>query len=312
MLSNTLRFDGKVALITGAGGGLGRAYATMLASRGCRVVVNELSVAAGQRVVDEIVADAGVAVLSSHDVAREAVALIEDVEQRFGQLDIVINNAGTTNGGPFADIPAADFDKVLAVHLGGTVSVCRAAWPLLARGGNGKIINTSSGSIFGFPFASAYVTAKAAVMGLSRTLAAEGRLQGIAVNSILPSAYTPMSDQIPDETFRHFIRDFFSAEDVAAFVVWLAHEDCTLTGEAWSVGGGRAARVALASAAGAMAGGDGPEAWRGREAELMDQQPVHVPASSLDEVAYQASEIGGAAAEAMQHVPLRDWGGRSR
>lgn len=307
-----LRFDDKVALVTGAGGGLGRAYATMLALRGCTTIVNDLSADNGLQVVEEIHGLGGTAFVSSHDVASAAPEMIADIEQRVGRLDIIINNAGTTNGGPFAEIPPADFDRLVAVHLGGTVAVCRAAWPMLARQGGGKIVNTSSGAIFGFPYTSAYVAAKAAILGLSRTLAAEGRPSGIAVNSILPSAFTPMSDQIPDDHFRGFLKDFFCVGDVAAFVTWLVHEDCQISGEAWSVGGGRAARVVLASAPGVLAGGSDPEAWIGRGAELMEDRPYHVPSSSMAEVAFAARMIGGPTASAIEQIDLLDWGGRSR
>lgn len=228
---------GDVVAVTGAGSGLGRAYALLLAAEGARVVVNDLHGA--DEVAAAIRAAGGQAVADTSDVASAGGGVVDAATQAFGRLDAVINNAGVAGGGAFPDV---EFDRLLDVHLGGTVAVCKAAWPVLAQGGGGRIVNTSSASIFGMPGTASYVTAKAAIFGLTRALGSEGRRAGIKVNAVMPTALTPMTavseDLVP-------LLDVYPPEAAAPFVVALASAAVPVSGETFTVGGGSAARVVL-------------------------------------------------------------------
>src|SRR6185437_11316236 len=173
------RFDGRVAVVTGAGRGIGRAYAELLAARGARVVVNDLGGAmtgggadAGPaaEVVDEIAAVGGVAVADAHDVSSEegAAALIATAIDQFGRVDALVNNAGIIRWAKFPEADAENVDQHLAVHLWGSFHTSRAAWPHFVEQGYGRIVNTTSSGMFGLPNNVGYATAKAAVIGLTR------------------------------------------------------------------------------------------------------------------------------------------------
>ena len=203
-----LRFDGKAAIVTGGGRGLGRAYARLLGARGCQVLVNDPGVTtrgtpesagAAEQVAEEIRAGGGLAVADRNSVVDRADVVVEHALDEFGRLDVVINNAGITGGGAFDEMPAADFDLLVDTHYGGAVRVSRAAWPHLKQSGAGRIVNMSSASVFGTPFTSPYVSSKAGIFGLTRALAAEGAYSGIGVNAVMPAAYTRMTAQLPDD-----------------------------------------------------------------------------------------------------------------
>lgn len=239
-----MSLDGQVVAVTGAGSGLGRAYALLLAAEGARVVVNDLRGA--DEVVAEIVAAGGAAVAHGSDVSSDGAGVVEAAVAAFGGLDAVINNAGIAGGGAFPDV---EFDRLLGVHLGGTIAVCKAAWPVLAAAGGGRIVNTSSASIFGMPGTAAYVTAKAAIFGLTRALGSEGRRPGISVNAVMPTALTPMTAVSGD--LAPLLEGVYEPASAAPFVVALASPDVPVTGETFTVGGGAAARVVLGRMPGA-------------------------------------------------------------
>lgn len=297
---NQLRFDGKVAVVTGAGRGLGRAYALLLAARGARVVINDPGVAPGgdslrdspaEAVAEEIRAAGGAAVASTDSVVDGAQRIVEVALETFGQLDIVINNAGISGGGDLAEIPPASYDRMIDVHYRGTVGVIRAAWKHLAAAGGGRIVNTSSSSVFGAPGTSHYASAKGAVFALTRCLAGEGRALGIHVNCIMPSAWTRLTAQIPDEGFRAVLQRYFQPESIAPFVVWLCHATNSFSGETFHIGGGRAGRVLLMEALGVTASEWTPEAWAGREAELLSMERFGTPASMMESFAFELQNI---------------------
>ncbi|WP_145942117.1 SDR family NAD(P)-dependent oxidoreductase [Corynebacterium glyciniphilum] len=193
-------FAGQVAVITGAGGGLGRAHALDLAKRGVKVVVNDLGNA--DAVVDEITAAGGEAIANAADVSDvdAAAAMIGAAVQQWGRIDILINNAGILRDKSFAKMDLADFRKVVDVHLMGSVNCTKAAWPHMVDQGYGRVLMTTSASgIYGNFGQSNYGAAKSGLVGLTNVLAIEGERKGIRVNALAPTAATQMTDGLIDE-----------------------------------------------------------------------------------------------------------------
>jgi NAD(P)-dependent dehydrogenase (short-subunit alcohol dehydrogenase family) len=292
------RFDGKVAVVTGAGGGIGREHALLLAREGAKVVVNDYggdtrgsgsSTAPAEEVVAEINEAGGTAVADSHDVALDGAAVVATAVDAFGGVHLVVNNAGIAGGGDLDEISPDDFDRMIAIHLGGTVAVCRAAWPILRAQGYGRIVNTSSASVFGMPGTSAYITAKAALFGFTRATSHDGRKHGIKVNAIMPAAYSRLTAQSPE--LSPIMEAGFPAAQIAPFVGALLSEEVPCTGETFVVGGGRVARVALATVPGAL-GIESIDDALERFTEAMGGDDYIVPADAFAEVALECSRLG--------------------
>lgn len=292
-----IRYDGQVVLVTGAGRGIGREYALAFAARGAHVVVNNVDDRAdgadgagpAQDVADEITAAGGTAVADTHSVFDAPDAVVGTALDTYGRLDAVVNNAGISHGGMFDQIPAEMFRRMLDIHLDGTVHVTRAAWPHLKASG-GRVVNTSSNSVFGITGTTHYITAKGGVLGFTKSLAMDGRADGVKVNAVMPIAYTRMTAGIPDPVFRAFLEKHFTADKIAPFVVWLASRDVPVTGEIFSVGGGRAARVVLGVAAGARA--DTPEAYAAQAEQLLGMDEIVFPRDATREVLVAARALG--------------------
>jgi len=245
-----LSFDGRVAIVTGAGNGIGRLHALELARRGACVVVNDLggaadgtgsSSAVAEAVVAEIVDAGGEAVADGNSVATPegGAAIVRAAVEAWGRVDIVVNNAGILRDAAFKNTTPELLDPVIDVHLRGAFNVTRPAWLLMAEQGYGRIVNTSSGSgLFGNFGQSNYAAAKMGLIGLTRVLAIEGDRKGIRTNAIAPIAKTRMTADIMGEA-----GEAYAPELVTPVVVYLAHESCDRNGHFYSVGGGRVSRV---------------------------------------------------------------------
>lgn len=290
-----IRFDERVAIITGAGGGLGRTYALELARRGARVVVNDLggaadgsgqSANAADQTVADIVAAGGQAVASYDSVATAAggAAIVQRALDAYGRVDVVINNAGILRDRSFAKLEPADLEAVLDVHLRGAFHVSQPAFRVMKEQGYGRFLFTSSAAgIFGNFGQANYGAAKMGLIGLSNVIAVEGARSNIKSNVIAPIARTRMTEQLLGP-----LADLLEPEHVTPLACFLVSEDCNLTHEVFSVGGGRFARIFVGLARGWIA----PRATRpsledvrDHVKEIMNTEGFTVPSSITDEMA---------------------------
>ncbi|MEN8233320.1 MAG: SDR family NAD(P)-dependent oxidoreductase [Actinomycetota bacterium] len=243
-------FQDRVAVVTGAGGGLGREYALLLAGRGAAVVVNDLGgsvhgegadATAADAVVEEIHSNGGRAVAEHSSVAdpEGGAAIIERAVDTFGRIDIVISNAGILRDRTLANMEVGDLRSVLAVHLEGAFYVTMPAFRLMKEQQYGRIVYASSGAgVFGNFGQTNYAAAKSGLVGLMNALKLEGTKHNVLVNAVAPIAHTRMSEEILGE-----MAEKFDPASVAPVVAYLSSEENTHTGELWSVGGGSVSRI---------------------------------------------------------------------
>lgn len=283
-----LDFKGRVAIVTGAGGGLGRQHALALAARGARVVVNDLggsvtgaggSAGAAQAVVDEIRAAGGQAIANTASVTDfEAVqAMVTQAIETFGQLDIVVSNAGILRDKTFAKMDLADFRAVLDVHLMGAVHCCKAAWPHMQARGYGRIVlTTSSSGLYGNFGQANYGAAKLALVGLMQTLALEGHKHGIRVNCLAPTATTRMTEGLfpPD-----MVQAFGPAAVTPAMLVLASEDAPTRTTLCAGAGAFEAAHITLTRGVYVGTGPDADEQLAALLPAVVDRAGETVPAS---------------------------------
>jgi NAD(P)-dependent dehydrogenase (short-subunit alcohol dehydrogenase family) len=262
----TIRFDNRVAIVTGAGNGLGRAHALLLASRGARVVVNDPGGAvdgkggdraAADKVVDEIRSAGGQAMPNYDSVAepKSAANIVKAAVDSFGTVDIVVNNAGVLRDKTFHNMTVEDFDFVVKVHFLGTAYVTHAAWPIMRAKAYGRVVVTSSNSgIYGNFGQSNYAGAKLAVVGFMNALKLEGQKYNILVNALAPIAGTRMTENLmtPEMVAR------LKPEFVSPMVAYLCSAQCQRTGEIWSAGAGSFARIEYREAPGVRIEGRAP------------------------------------------------------
>jgi NAD(P)-dependent dehydrogenase (short-subunit alcohol dehydrogenase family) len=294
-----LGFDGKVAIITGAGGGLGRSHALDLAKRGALLVINDLggstdgvgsSEAAAQKVVDDIKASGGEAVANYDSVATPegGANIVKTAVDAFGKVDIIINNAGILRDTSFKNMTPDQVNPVLDVHLRGAFYVTQPAWQLMRDQGYGRIVNTSSAAgIFGNFGQTNYGAAKMGLVGLTRVLAVEGAKNNIKVNAIAPVAKTRMTEELFGAAM-----DKLSPELVTPIVTYLAHEDCPVTGEVYSVGGGRVARIFVGVTPGHYQEDLTPEAVRDNFDKIRDEAGYEVPENLNEEMMLAFKAMG--------------------
>ncbi|WAC93738.1 SDR family NAD(P)-dependent oxidoreductase [Mycobacterium sp. Aquia_213] len=310
-MTNDLRFDEQVAVITGAGGGLGKQYALLLASRGARVVVNDIGgsvtgdgsdATTADAVVDEIRELGGAAVADSHSVtsAEGGQAIIDAAASTWGRVDIVINNAGIVRDAPFEDMTADRFEPLLDVHLRGAFHVTRPAWKVMREQGYGRILNTTSAAgILGNAGMSNYGSAKTGLLGFTRVLAAEGADHNIKVNAVAPIAYTRMlthsidsagqpNDEASQAVLDDLVNQYLKKLDpglVAPVVAFLTHRDCPVSGEIYTVGAGHVSRFFIGRTKGFYSPELSIEDVRDHLAEIRDEAGYTVPGGPADEMA---------------------------
>jgi NAD(P)-dependent dehydrogenase (short-subunit alcohol dehydrogenase family) len=256
-MAERISLEGKVAVVTGAGRGLGRAYVELLADRGARVVVNDLGTdvsglgkdsTIADRVADLIRTQGGEAVANDSDVSTPegGTELIATTIEHFGRIDLLVNNAGICGSQAFEDATLDDFEHYWRVHLGGPVNTAKAAWPHMVVQHYGKIVLTTSVSgLFGLRGQATYAAAKCAVVGLMRILAVEGAAHGILVNTISPIAYTRMHPAAGSRTPEAEGRRTMPVEAVASAIVWLASDRCSETNRIYNVAAGAIQRIAI-------------------------------------------------------------------
>ena len=287
-----IRYDGRVAVITGAGGGLGRSYALYLAERGARIVVNDLGgstdgqgndTRAADAVVEEVQALGSEAVANYDSVASAEGGehIIQAAMDTFGGVDIVINNAGILRDSSLAKMPAENFDAIIDVHLKGAFYVTRPAFRIMKERGYGRVVYTASGAgLFGNFGQANYAAAKMGLVGLSSVTAIEGAKYNIKSNVITPIARTRLTENVMGAT-----GDMFAPEFIAPMVAYLVSEDCEYSHEIFNVGAGRYSRIFIGSAPGWNA----PEGATPSVEEVRDQlstifstEDYKVPASAVD------------------------------
>ena len=252
-----LRFDGRVAVITGGGRGLGREYARLLGSRGARVIVNDPGVSmkgegtdAGpaEEVVQEIRSAGGEAFACTESVATPegGKAIIQSALDHYARIDILIHNAGNVRYGSLEEITQEDFEAVVDVHLMGAFHVVRPAFPIMCKAGYGRVVLTSSiGGLYGTNSVVNYAVSKAGIIGLNNVVAIEGAAKGVKSNIILPGAVTRMAEGLDTTKYPPM-----GPELVAPVVGWLAHESCSISGEMLISMAGRVAKALIAETQG--------------------------------------------------------------
>ena len=313
-MTNELRFDGQVTVVTGAGGGLGKQYALLLAARGARIVVNDTggsvagdgsNIEAAHAAAEEIRRQGGQAVADTHSVTSPegGQAIVDTALRAWGRVDIVINNAGIVGDAPFEEMTADRLNPLIDVHLKGAFYATRPAWTVMREQRYGRILNTcSAAGILGAERMSNYGAAKTGLIGFTRVLAAEGAGHNIKVNAIAPIAYTRMlarelesatgqrageneaaAQAVLDDLVGQYLQKLDPAL-VAPVAAFLTHRECPVSGEIYTVGAGHVARFFIGRTKGFYRPGLSVEDVRDHLHEIRDEAGYTVPGGPADEM----------------------------
>lgn len=302
MAQDEVRFDGRAILVTGAGRGMGLAHARLLASRGARVVIADNgaamdgadpNTAPAASAVADIRAAGGEAVACTADIATEAGSneAVETSLDAFGRIDGILHNASTAPDLASADaISSYDLDLVMRVNPFAGLWMTRAAWPHMAKQNYGRIVYLTSGAgIYGAAGNGPYAAAKAAYIGMVRSLVPDGIGKGIMINLIAPIAYTRMTDRLPPSDYADWFAQSMQPDKVAVGAAFLMSEDCTITGELFCMGGGHISRLQMAESEGVTGMGGSVEEVRAAMPAVMADSNFFRP-RDLDESMMRISE----------------------
>lgn len=309
-MQQPIRFDGQVAIVTGAGRGLGRAFALDLARRGASVVVNGRPVAEGgggevETAVAEIGSSGGVAVANyaSVDTREGGQSIVDAAIERFGRVDVLINNAGFLRNGAFEDLARADIDAVLSVHLLGAFHVGQPAFRHMKTQGYGRIVNmTSTTALIALPGLSNYAAAKGGVSALTRAMAAEGVASGVLANAVAPSAIGKMQAQSAIPGFKEAFQGLreklwprMQPETVAPLVTYLASSACQENGASFVACAGRFARVGMMFARG----------WIAADADTATAEDIQANMATIGDVSsgYEPRTLADIYSDIIERLP---------
>lgn len=313
-MSNTdhVRYDGRAVLVTGAGRGMGRTHALALAARGAQVLVadrgvtmNGLGADAGpaEDVVAEITLDGGTAVAYQGDLSTRAgaVGAVEATVAAFGRIDGIIHNASTSPDAlPLHEMPDELFDRTVQVNIYAAFQMVKAAWPRFLEQEFGRVVVVSSHSIYGTPQTVSYATAKSAYIGFVNSLALEGEEHNILVNGIAPTARTRMTERLQKSAYTDWLFETMLPERVTPTVAYLVSEAASVTGQLFSVGGGRVARMTIAETHGVLGMGESIDAVHELLPQVMEDQGWIFPESILERglivgeiMGWEPTDIGG-------------------
>ena len=285
-------FENRTVIVTGAGNGLGKAYALELGSRGAKVVVNDLGGAVdgsgsgstpADEVVNEIIANGGEAVANYDSVATKegGASIVQTAIDNFGTVDAVVNNAGILRDKSFAKMEEEDLNAIIDVHLKGTFFVCQPAFIQMKEQGYGRFVNVSSPSgLFGNFGQLNYGAAKMGIVGLTNVLAIEGAKYNIKANVIAPNAATRMTEEL----FGEDMSKLLTVDNITPLVVYLASEQCEVTHEIFSAGGGRFARIGISTDVGYFNASAKAEDIFANIGEIRDLSNPIYPTSLADEL----------------------------
>jgi NAD(P)-dependent dehydrogenase (short-subunit alcohol dehydrogenase family) len=304
MASDEVRFDGKVILVTGAGRGMGRDHALLLASRGAQIVVadngsamdgSQGNAGPAESVGAEIRKAGGMAVACTADLSTEdgSTAAVQAGIDAYGRIDGILHNASTSPNlaGP-DETSSEQLDLVLRVNVYAGFWLTRAAWPHMEKQGGGRIVYVGSHSVYGVGGAAPYASAKSAYLGMARSFAPDGAKANITCNVVFPTARTRMTERMPASDYSNWLFEKMDPVKVALGVAYLLNQECTINGEVFSIGGGRISRVRLAETPGVMDAEDSIEDMRDALLKAMTQDEYFFPRDQQERVSIVHPAMG--------------------